>query len=223
MQNVIAIPANPALVNSTEDFLQAIDHGRPAAEPFITLVDRLTDRLLSLFLLEPAQMTDLSGGQRKVIDFAVSTASKASHMLTRQIYKKVSNEDFAPIVQNIRGMYWQAGKDNAQHASIAFAVADDFAGDFRRAADVAEQGQGTSEVALITAVMDRLADEIIDKIFLEQTRHVKIGFVTGKALNVGVEGSRKAVHAVNHKVLKGLSDEELKAFMGHYSSILTQR
>lgn len=223
MQNVIAIPANPALVNSTEDFLQAIDHGRPAAEPFITLVDRLTDRLLSLFLLEPAQMTDLSGGQRKVIDFAVSTASKASHMLTRQIYKKISNEEFAPIVQNIRGMYWQAGKDNAQHASIAFAVADDFAGDFRRAADVAAQGQGTGEVALITAVMDRLADEIIDKIFLEQTRHVKIGFVTGKALNVGVEGSRKAVHAVNHKVLKGLGNDELKAFMGHYSSILTQR
>ena len=223
MQNVIAIPANPALVNSTEDFLQAIDHGRPAAEPFITLVDRLTDRLLSLFLLEPAQMTDLSGGQRKVIDFAVSTASKASHMLTRQIYKKISNEDFAPIVQNIRGMYWQAGKDNAQHASIAFAVADDFAGDFRRAADVAAQGQGTGEVVLITAVMDRLADEIIDKIFLEQTRHVKIGFVTGKALNVGVEGSRKAVHAVNHKVLKGLSNDELKAFMGHYSGILTQR
>ena len=223
MQNVIAIPANPALVNSTEDFLQAMDHGKPAAEKFITLVDRLTDRLLGLFLLEPAEMTDLSGGQRKVIDFAVSTASKASHMLTRQIYKKVSNEEFAPIAQSVRGMYWPAGEDNNQHPSLAFAVPDDFAADFRRAADVAEAGQGTSEVALITAVMDRLTNEIIDRIFLENTRHVKIGFVTGKALNVGVEGSRKAVHAVNNKVLKGLSDDELKGFMSHYSGILTQR
>ncbi|WP_111658372.1 hypothetical protein [Isoalcanivorax indicus] len=223
MQNVVAIPANPALVNSTEDFLHAMDHGKPAAELFITMVDRLTDRMLGLFLLEPAQMTELSGGQRKIIDFAVSTASKASSMLTRQIYKKVTNAEFAPIAKNVRAMYWSAGDDNGQHAAIAFPVSASFAEEFRRAADAAESGRGTAEVPLISKVMDQLTDEILDNVFLAQTREVKIGFVTQKALNVGVEGSRKAIHAVNHKVLRGLSDDELKGFMGHYSQIVTTR
>ncbi len=95
MQNVVAIPANPALVNSTEDFLHAVEHDRKdSAEKFIHMVDHLTDRILSLFLVEPANMTELSGGQKKVIDFAVSTAGKASSMLTRQIFKKVSNAEY---------------------------------------------------------------------------------------------------------------------------------
>jgi hypothetical protein len=52
---------------------------------------------------------------------------------------------------------------------------------------------------------------------------VKVGFVTQKALNVGVDGSRKAVHAVNNKVLKDLSDAELQGYMAHYQGLLRQR
>src|SRR5690606_35528682 len=107
-----------------------------------TMVDRLTDRVLGLFLLEPAQMAELTGAQRKVIDFAVSTASKASHMLTRQIYKKTSNTEFAPIVRNVEAMYWRAGDDNDQQAHISFPVSASFADDFRRAAEVCLAGQG---------------------------------------------------------------------------------
>jgi hypothetical protein len=52
---------------------------------------------------------------------------------------------------------------------------------------------------------------------------VKVGFVSQKALNVGVDGSRKAMHAVNNKVLKDLSDADLKAYMEQYQSLLRQR
>lgn len=223
MQNVVAIPANPALVNSTEDFLRAVSHGGNGAEAFITMVDRLTDRMLGLFLLEPAEMAQISSGQRKVIDFAVSTASKASHMLTRQIYKKTTNAEFAPIVRNVEAMYWPAGEDNDQQAQISFPVDAAFADDFRRAAEACLAGRGQEEVALVTRVMDQLNDAILDNIFVAQTRLVKIGFVTQKALNVGIEGSRKAVRAVNAKVLRGLSNEELKLFMRHYGQIIKQR
>lgn len=223
MQNVVAIPANPALVNSTEDFLRAVSRNGDGATAFITMVDRLTDRMLGLFLQEPAQLADLSNTQRKVIDFAVSTASKASHMLTRQIYKKVSNAEFAPIVRNVEAMYWRAGDDNGQQAYISIPVDERFANDFRRAAEACEAGRGQSEVALVAQVMDQLTNEILDNIFVAQTRLVKVGFVTQKALNIGVEGSRKALQAVNAKVLRGLSSDELQRFMGHYAEIIRQR
>jgi len=224
MQNVVAIPANPALVNSTEDFLHAVEHDRKdSAEKFIHMVDHLTDRILSLFLVEPANMTELSGGQKKVIDFAVSTAGKASSMLTRQIFKKVSNAEFAPVVKNVKDMYWQAGDDNDNHASIAFPVEDSFAADFRKATELCAAGKGTEDVALVTRVMSAMSDKIIDEVFVANTKEVKIGFVTQKALNVGIDGSRKAVHAVNNKVLKDLSNDELKGYMAHYQGLLRQR
>ena len=44
MQNVVAIPANPALVNSTEDFIHAVENDRKdSAEKFIQMADHLTE------------------------------------------------------------------------------------------------------------------------------------------------------------------------------------
>ena len=71
--------------------------------------------------------------------------------------------------------------------------------------------------------MSAMSDKIIDEVFVANTKEVKIGFVTQKALNVGIDGSRKAVHAVNNKVLKDLSNDELKGYMAHYQGLLRQR
>lgn len=224
MQNVLAIPANPALVNSTEDFLHAVERDYDnSAEKFIEMVDFLTDRILSLFLVEPANMTELSGGQERIIDFAVNTAGKASHMLTRQIFKKVSNKEFAPVVENVRQMYWQAGEDNDHHAFVCVPVDDAFAQQFSEAARLCAEGKGAEHVEQVTAAMSGVSDRIIDDLFVDNTKLVKIGFVTQKALNVGIDGSRKAVHAVNNRVLKDLNNGELKAYMEHYQDLLRQR
>ena len=78
-------------------------------------------------------------------------------------------------------------------------------------------------MALVTRAMGDVADKIIDEVFVANTKEVKVGFVTQKALNVGADGSRKAVHAVNNKVLKDLSDAELQGYMAHYQGLLRQR
>ena len=224
MAHVVAVPANPALVNGVEDFINAVKHDRQnSAELFISMVDHMTDRMLSLFLVEPSQMMKLSGTQAKIIDFAVSTAGKASHMLTRQIYKKTSNREFAPILRNFEAMYWPAGADNDNHAQLQFPVSDGFAAEFRAVADLCAAGQGAANVERVSRVMDQLSNDIIDNFFVVNSKEVKIGFVTQKALDIGIDGTRKAVHAVNHKVLKGLNDEQLKGFMAHYSPIVRQR
>ncbi|MEQ3637936.1 hypothetical protein [Alcanivorax sp.] len=224
MQNVVAISANPALVNSTEDFIHAVENDRKdSAEKFIEMVDHLTDRVISLLLLEPANRTELSGGQKKVIDFAVSTGSKASSMLTRQIFKKITSKEFAPVLANVKAMYWPAGDDNNNQAYMTFAVDDDFAERFRKATELCAAGKGTEEVSLVIRAMNDVSDKVIDEVFVANTKEVKVGFVSQKALNVGVDGSRKAMHAVNNKVLKDLGDTDLKAYMEQYQSLLRQR
>ncbi len=224
MAYVVAVPANPALVNGVEDFINSVKHDRHnSAELFIQMIDHMTDRMLSLFLVEPSQMMKLSGTQAKVIDFAVATAGKASHLLTRQIYKKTTNLEFAPILKNFQVMYWPAGADNDNHAQLQFPVSDAFAAEFRAVVDLCVAGQGSANVERVSQVMDRLSNDIIDNFFVINSKEVKIGFVTQKALDIGIDGTRKAVHAVNHKVLKGLNDQQLKGFMAHYSPIVRQR
>lgn len=224
MANVVAISITPALTNSVEYFLQSVEHGRAdSADKYIEMVDHLTDRMLTLFLVEPREFLELPGGQQRVIDFAISTAGKASHMLTRQIYKKKKPAELTAIADNMREMYWPAGPDNDQTPALTYPVSDAFATDFRTAAEAATAGNGRQEIERITRVMDQLTDDIIEQFFLRNSREVKIGYVTRKALDVGIDGSKKAVHAVNHKVLKGLDDPQLHQFMGHYQSILTER
>lgn len=217
----VAVPATPVLVSAVEEFMQSVAHERAhSAELFIRLVDHMTDRMLSLFLVEPSQMIKLSGTQSKVIDFAVATAGKASHMLTRQIYKKMGNVELAPVAKNMQALYWPAGDDNEGHAQLAFPADEAFAREFIDLAGRAMNGEGSAHVDGISRVMDRLADDIIDNFFISNSAVVKIGFMTQKALDIGVDGTRRAVHAVNHKVLKGLDDDQLKGFMAHYAPVV---
>ena len=224
MTKVVAVSANPALVNGVEDFLSSVSHGRDnSADKFIEMADHLTDRMLSLFLVEPSRMVKLTGTQQKVIDFAVTTAGKASHMLTRQIFKKTTNEQFAPIVRNIDEMYWRPGADNDNHPMMAVNLDPTLAANFLRAADLCEAGEGKANINMVTQALDDLADVIINDFFVANTREVKIGFVTQKALNLGVDGSRKAIHAVSKKVLAGLDDKHLRDYMAHYRPLVRDR
>ncbi len=223
MTDVIAVPANPALVNSVEDFLRTQSHGKSPASHYVQLMDHMTDRLLSLLLAEPAHALQLSSGQRKVVDFAISTAGKASHMLTRQIYGKLDSRAMEPIATHVRAVFEEPGAVNGNHWHVRFPVATDFATDFRCAAGACECGKGSSELPVLSSTIDRMTDYFMEALFVAPTRTIKIGFITQKALNVGIEGSRKALHAVNHKVLKSLNDEQLQVFMGHYAPVVSTR
>jgi len=220
---VIAIAANPALDEAVESFLHALKHNGKGAEAYITLMSRLTDRMIGLLMLEPVEIARVSPTQRKIVDFAVDTGSKASSMLTAQIYRKVSNAQFAPIARALEAMYWPAGSDNGDVPQLFYTPDAKFAAEYREVIDACAAGQGRARMALLLQVLDRMVDDILQKFFLDQTRHVDIGFITRKALDVSVAGTRSACHAVMHKVVKDFSDEQLKDFMSHYAQVLKAR
>ena len=219
MPTVIAIPVNPALHNAAEEFLQAISHDRPAAEHYIHYIDRLTERMLAMFMIEPAEFTGLSGNARKIVDFAVSTAEKASSMLSRKTWGKISNADFAPIAADLKAALVEGDGDKVPSLLIA-SVDEDFAREFQEVAQACLVGEGDRVRTRMSASMDHLSDHILESFFVRQTRQIKLGMVTRKALDVGVGGSRKAIHAVNHRVLKTMDAKHLKLFMKHYGDIV---
>src|SRR5690554_8129049 len=84
MAYVIAVPVGEKTITHSQAFLKAqADGNNAAAQELISRVDGMTEDMLQLFLIQPAQFVKLSTGQQCIIDFAVNTANKASHMLTR--------------------------------------------------------------------------------------------------------------------------------------------
>lgn len=224
MTDHIAVTATPELADSVDAFLDAVDRkDRAAADRFITMMDELSERLLNMFLAEPREFLELSSNQVKVINFAISTAEKASHWLTRQIYKKKTPEELAPVAANVREMYWPAGETNDGQARMTFTVEPAFAEEFRQAAEACANHQGSQHLDQVDRVMDGITDGIIENFFLRNAHEVKIGYVLRKSLDASIETTKKAVHAVIHRVLRNLDDEHLGHFMGHYGPILQKR
>lgn len=222
-QPVIAVAANPAVDNAIEEFLHALEHNGRGAHAYVHLMGTLTDRLIGLFMLEPVEIAKIGPTARKVVDFAVNTGSKASSVLTAQIWGKVPNRDFAPVAADLRRMYWAAGPDNGDMPHLAFATTPAFAREFQEVIDACAAGRGTAQMAKVVPVLQKLSDDVIQHFFLEQTKHVDIGFITKKALNISVDGTRAAVHAVMNKVVREFNDEQLTAFMHHMGQTLRQR
>lgn len=220
VQPVIAIAVNPAMDAAIGSFLHALKHKGKGAQAYIHMIGCQTDRIIGLFIHEAVELAKVSATQRKIIDFAVDTSSKASAMLTTQVYKKVSNEQFAPIARDLEKMYWAAGPDNNHMPQLYYAADAEFSRRYQQVMDACIAGQGRAQITQIPAVMDVLINEVIDKFFLEQTKHVEIGFITRKAMDVGVGATRAACRGMIHKVISDFDDAQLQQFMGHYARML---
>ncbi|MFZ5756537.1 MAG: hypothetical protein ACOY3X_06510 [Pseudomonadota bacterium] len=220
---VIAIAANPALDQAIAKFRHALAHDGKGAEAYIEMMARLTERTIGLFMLEPVEIAKVSPTQRKIVDFAVDTGSKASSMLTSQIYKKTTNAEFAPIARDLDRMYWPAGADNGNEPQLFYVPDAMFARNYQLVIEACAGGNGRAQMDLLLQVLNRMVDDVLQAFFLAQTRHVDIGFITRKALDVSVAATRTACHAVMGKVVKDFSDAQLKDFMQHYATVLRQK
>lgn len=224
MTDVIAVPISEKTNQLSTAFLSkqaAGDAG--AAEALIERVDGMTEDMLNLFLVKPTQFISLSNGQQKIINFAVNTAEKASHMLTRQIFKKKTPAELSGIATLMKEQMWEAEDANNQQTRIAVPVSNGLVKEFEQARAAADAGEAKANVSLLTSAMDQLTEEILNNFFLRPTQEVKMGFVTQKALNVGVEGSRKAIQTVTGRVMGELNEEALAGFLEHFGQVMLKR
>lgn len=220
---VIALAVNPALDQAIDKFRHELAKNGKGAEAYIEYMARLTDRVIGLLVLETMDLAKISSTQRKIVDFAVDTGSKASSMLTTQIYKKVGNAQFATIARDLEKMYWPAGSDNGNVPQLFYVPDAMFARNFQLVVDACAAGQGRAQMPLFLQVMDRLIEDVLQNFFLAQTKHVEIGFITRKALDMSLAATRAAAQAVIHKVIKDFNDEQARDFMAHFGNVLKSR
>jgi len=221
---VIAIPASLSLQQKLDHFFEsALEKGSDKAPAqYIQVVDEVTDRVLSLFLFEPAEIAKFSPVLMKVINFAAGIASKTSSSLTSQIFKKGSRDQMNNVALFWKRVIWWA-PHNDVHAYIAVPIKDSFAASFHQLAEQCRNGNGKAHSDQAMALCRQFADVIMDDLFLAPTEFMGMGMVMRKIVSVGVEAVKKAVHEMIGKVVKDMSEAQLAEFVFHYEKMVLQR
>lgn len=221
---VIAIPASLTLQQKLDHFLQVTleKSGDGAPALYIHVVDEVTDRVLSLFLFEPAEIAQFSPVMMKVVNFASGLASKTSGSLTAQIFKKGTRDQMHNVATFWKRIIWWA-PNNDVHSYIAVPIKADFAKQFHQMADHCRAGNGKAHTDTAMRLCKEFADILIDDLFLAPTEFMGMGMVMRKVVSVGVDAVKKAVHEMISKVIKDISEAQLAEFVYHYEKMVLQR
>ncbi len=220
-KHVIAVPATLTLQQKLDHFIVgALEKNRDDLAPgFIQIMEELTERVISLFLLEPSHIAGFSPVMMKLVNFTANLASKTSGSLSSQLYKKASLQQLRAIADFFkRVLWWEPSNDT--HAFITTDVSDEFALQFRALAAECKAGRGLQNREHASAMCKQFADTLIDDLFLAPTRHLDLGMVMRKVLSVGVEGVKKAVHEMINKVIKDVNEEQMLNFVVHYEKMI---
>lgn len=220
-KHVIAVPATLTLQQKLDHFIDgALVKNREGLAPlFIQIMDELTERVNSLFLIEPAHIAQFSPVMLKLVNFTANLGSKTSSSLSGQLYKKASQTQIHNIAEFFQQVLWWE-PNNDTHAFITTAVSDEFALQFRELVAECQAGRGLNHRDKAGALCKTFADTLIDDMFLPPTKYMDLGIVMRKILSVGVEGVKKAVHEMVNKVVKDVNQQQMLDFVVHYEKMI---
>lgn len=223
-QHVIAVPATLTLQQKIDHFISGalVKNQDNLAPGFIHIMEELTERVISLFLLEPANIAQFSPVMMKLVNFTANLASKTSSSLSGQLYKKASHAQLKAIADLFqRVLWWQPANDT--HGFITTPISDEFALQFRELANACRTGQALQNRDAANHLCRQFADTLIDDLFLAPTRQLDLGMVMRKILSVGVDGVKKAVHEMINKVIKDVNEKQMLDFVVHYEQMITTK
>ncbi len=221
---VIAIPATLTVQQKLDHFFVAALEKKSEGTPvmYMQIMDEVTDRVISLFLLEPAEIAKFSPVMMKIVNFASGLASKTSSSLTAQIFKKGSREQMHNVAEFWQRILWWA-PHNDVHAYMAVPIDTAFATEFYQISDHCRAGKGKEHADMGIRLCKRFADLLIDDLFLAPTEYMGMGMVMRKIVSVGVDAVKKAVHEMINKVMKDVTEAQMAEFVYHYEKMVLAR
>ncbi|MCG8672006.1 MAG: hypothetical protein MI867_21560 [Pseudomonadales bacterium] len=218
IKSYIGFPTSDNLKSHINNFLEAAEAGdRKTGERFVALIDVLTQEVIDALLLQTIEIAQLNSVSIKIINVCASTANKVSGALTSKIYRKAPIKELQGVANVWEAFLKNTEKDNSGDWYILTQIDENFAAEID--AILAEKGDSPEydpkdrEYAI--SIYDRLMDLIIQQFFLEASNQVKMGAITNKMLNVGVDSVKGAIHAVLHKVVKRLEPLPLGRYVEH--------
>lgn len=214
----IGFPTSDSLRGHINNFLEAVEAGdKKAGDLFVSFVAVLTEEVIDALLLQTIEIAQLNSVSVKVINVCAATSNKVSGALTSKIYKKAPLKELQGVADVWQSFLKNTKTDGSGDWYILTPITKEFAAEIdsilEEKGDSEEYDPKDREYAI--GIYSRLMDIIIDEFFLAASKKVKMGAITNKMLNVGVDSVNAAIHAVLHKVVKKLDPLPLGKYVTH--------
>lgn len=218
LNSYIGFPTTDELRKHLNAFLEAAASGdKTAGDHFVTLIDTVTTEVIDALLLQTIEIAQLNSVSQKVINVCATTANKVSSALTAKIYRKAPLRELQEVANVWQGFLKNTNDDGSGEWYILTPIDENFAAEIDGI--LADKGEANaydpSDREYTISVYDRLIDVFIQQFFLEASNKVKMGGITKKMLNMGVDSVKTAIHAVLHKVVKKLEPVPLGSYIEH--------
>ena len=220
----VAFRSSDDLHQTTDGFIQRMRDGASKPEPKVVekIMTTFIDEALDAFFLQPAAMSGLSGTQKRLVQVASDTISKATRLVIGRSARKMDleqNKAAAEYMDEIRF----PGPDRA-YWYVAFPISDPLAAQGRALADMAEDGttNATARDEMV-AYLRGVTDEALKWYFNKPIALLGYGPILRKVADVGVDTTRRASYGVINKVIPNLDDEQFLQSAVYYRSMQITR
>ena len=219
----IAFASSEHLHTTTDGFIQRMGQDAPRPEPqtIETIMVSFLDEALDAFFVQPQEFLGLSNGMRRIVNMTVDTISKATRMVVTRTAKKMDlaqNHASAEYMDTMRLCHTDAAGNETWY--IAFPIENKLREQGEAAIASARKGYTQSARDQITEFLLALTDVGLYWYFEEPMKLMKFGPVIQRAVNMGVETTRKATKSTIRKVFPKLNDEQLHAAADYIEGLM---
>ncbi len=194
-------------------FQSVLEHSAQAGSssllsPIESSLELFVPELLQSFLVDTADMLQLSSWARKMVHSTADVIRKTSLMLIPKLLKKRSNEELQSAVEFTRDIYLPGSVNNHESSYAGSEIDAATFARFERIMRDIDAGK-TQEVQqdLIDA-MPLIVDTLVDGFMKRSINTVERSFVTRKLADGAIATCRAAGHGVVNKVFKDLTFDQ---------------
>lgn len=207
----VAFRSSAELHDTTDAFIQRMRGGTTNTEP------DTVERIMSLFMGEalhtffivPSEGAKLPSSTQKMVQFAVDTISKASHLVIKSATRKLDIHQHRRAADYMDSVRFMKEIDGEEVWFVAFPLNETIAAKGRKAFTMAINGEGKKAVPALQEYFHQLTDISLYWYFEEPMKLLRFGPILRKLSEVGVATTRKASHAVIDKTIPGMTNEQL--------------
>jgi hypothetical protein len=196
--------------------------GRPNAALLGEVMNHFTRDSLNAFMLQPIEHLGISGGQRRLVEFAADTVQKSTQVVLKATLHKLDHDQHRNSAAYMDSLRLQLPHpEQADDAwFVSFEAPDDFATRARASMARARNEGPQAELRETIHVMKTLTDLALLNYYERPLGILRFGPIMRKITDVAVSTVRKGTHSTIESLIPKLDEDQLLKGIDYFDSLL---
>lgn len=177
----------------------------------VSVMERFLDEALDQVILGATRAMKLEGLSRKVVDVTVSTTRATGHMLSARVLRKMSNADVRELAEYMDVLRIKRVDVNGHPATFtAIGLDAELMREIEALVTALKTEPLQQHEAALVNVIQGLLDASVEALYVRTLHTLQLGGFASKMVDMAYHTVHKAVHALVHRVIPGLSDTQAR-------------